>query len=753
MMQYGAGLGVATLLPDFDFETYSEAGRAYDEEAGKWRMLEGTPKGTTNPLAAVGAPAYAEHPTTELLSLAYDLKDGKGPRLWVPALPPPVELFEYLQGGGLIEAHNSGFEAYIWQYVCVGRMGWPAFNFDQLRCSMAKCRAWSIPASLADAGDYLRVPVQKDADGKRLLKKFSQPRNPTKTDARLRIRPEEDAVDGPRIYSYNVDDIRAEEGVSIRVPDLSPAELDMWLLDQRINRRGVYIDRPHLDDCVHLIREAGALFEAELSQITGGAVKSGSEVAKMSGFLAGLGVQLPDLTADTVAAALKRDDLPPVARRVVEIRAALSSSSVKKVYAIQRRLTSDGRLKDIFAYAGADRTARWAGRGPQPQNLPSSGPAVDCCGGCGRHQARGLDVCRWCGTGAEFLYAVEWSIAAVRDALAVAELRDARTMAYYFGDTFKAVSGCLRGLFMAAPEHEFICSDFSAIEAVVLAALAGETWRLEVFRTHGKIYEESASRICGIPFEEFLRHKEETGEHHPMRKKVGKVAELASGFGGWVGAWKAFGADKHVGDDRAIRDAILAWRAASPNIVEFWGGQVRETAPQSWDFVHEYYGLEGCAIQAVLNVGQTYSHNGLSFGVKDDVLYVRLLSGRFLQYHKPRLIQVECRRSKLPVYQLSYMGRNQTTGKWVRLETYGGKLTENVVQATARDIMAEALKRVEGGGYPVVLHVHDEIVSEVKKGHGSVEEFEALMSQCPSWCAGWPIKAAGGWRDDRYQKD
>lgn len=741
------------VVADFDFETYSEAGYYFNFNLRRWKLIPGVPKGTSHGLAAVGAAAYCEHPTSEVLSLAYDLKDGQGPTLWLPGQAPPQRLFEYLLSGGLIEAHNSGFEYFVWRYICAPRMGWPEFDyFTQLRCSMAKCAAWSIPTALAKAGEFLDVPVQKDAAGTRLLNKFSKPRNPTKKDIRLRILPSEDP-EGPRLYGYNVDDIRAEEGVSLRVPDLNPHELAVWQLDQKINARGVQLDVETVDACTQVINAASEKYVAELQAITGGLVKTASQVAELRTFLgASCGVHLEDLQAETVASALDKGGLNPTAKRLLEIRQTLSASSTAKSFAMQRRANKDGRLRGLFAYCGADRTGRFAGRGPQPQNTPASGPSVDRCDNCGRHQAYGLSACCWCGTDGAFLSPREWGFEAARDAAEVIRLGDLYTVEHYFGDAFKTVSGCLRSLYVSADGKDLICSDYSAIEAVVLAQVAGEEWRLEVFRTHGKIYEESASRICGIPFDDFLAHKENTGEHHPMRKKVGKVAELASGFGGWIGAWKAFGADKHIGSDREIKEAILAWRKASPKIVEFWGGQVRQRG-DLWEFDPEFYGLEGAAVQAILDPGQPYAHREVRYCMSGDVLYCKLPSGRFIQYHEPRLMQVACRRSGLPVYQITYMGRHATSSAWVRLDTYGGKLTENYVQAVARDLLVDALLRVEAAGYPVVLHVHDEIVSEVPEGWGSIDEFEKIMSQAPAWAEGWPIKAAGGWRGKNYRKD
>ena len=726
-----AGIGYATSMPDFDFESYSEAGLQFVDN--KWKTLDNCAK---RGLPAIGAAAYTEHPSTEVLSIGYNLKDGKGKRLWIPGMPPPLDLFAHIQAGGLLEAWNSSFEFHMWTNVCFARMGWPELPLAQYRDAMAKSRAHSLPGGLEKAGEILRVKSPKIEDGKRLLKKFSVPRNPTKNDPRTRIKPEEDLVDADKLYEYNLGDIDAESCVSMALPDMSDDELELWLLDQEINTVGVAIDTEALSNCISIVNQAYDKYLAELKGITGGVVNSAGENAKMIGWLGARGIHLPNLQAETVEKTLGEEwinsDLP--AKRVLEIRESLGAASVKKLFSIRARLSKDGRLKDLFAFCGADRTGRFAGRGPQPQNLPNSGPEVARCLGCGRHYILGVvgPSCPWCRvTGAGEI--VEWNVEAVEDALEVIALKDLATVEHYMGDAVAAVAGCLRGLFCAAPGHDLICSDYSAIEAVVLAALAGEEWRMEVFRTHGMIYEMSAAKITGIPFEQFQKHKAETGDHHPLRKKIGKVAELASGYQGGLGAWIQFGADKHL-SEAEIKESIKSWRIESPRIVKFW------------------YGLEEAAILAIQNPGQCFQYGGISYGVKDNVLYCKLLSGRTLSYHKPVLVPTltPWGADKL---QITYMGREATTNAWVRLDTYGGKLCENVVQATARDILTYAMVNEHKAGYKIVLHIHDEIVSEVPKGFGSVEEFEQIMATLPPWAKDWPIKAAGGWRGKRYRKD
>lgn len=713
-----------TPIASIDFETYSTAGYVWDPQAARWRSVSPSPP---HGLGAVGAAAYAEHPSTEVLCLAYSL--GGPPIVWAPGLPPPIDLFDHIARGGEVHAWNSIFEYLIWLHVCERRLGWPPLPLEQLRDTMARSYSHSLPGALANACGVLQTETRKDTDGQRLLRKFSMCRNPTKHDARLRIRPEDDPDDAVRLYQYCIDDVRTEQEIGRLIPELSDFELAVWKLDQVINARGVHIDRDGLDKLKGFVTEATGLYNAELTELTGGTVTSGSEVAKMTGWLAGRGVHTSDLQAPTVERLLAEPLLPPDCRRVLELRQRLSMSSVKKIAAIERRLSGDGRLRGLFAYQGGDRTGRWAGRGPQPQNLPSSGP-----------DPWGLE-----------------QVEAVLTARSFAELAGA------YDNPLAAISGSLRGLFTASPGYDLVCADFSAIEAVVIAELAGESWRQEVFRTHGKIYEMSASKISGIPFEEFERHRAETGDHHPLRKRIGKVAELASGYGGWIGAWKRFGADTFFGSDNDIRDSILKWRAESPAIVKFWGGQVREDPPGSYQFRRELYGLEGAAVRAILEPGTPHWYRGITYlipldntGFDDTALYCSLPSGRFLIYHKPRLTETTDRYSGMSIYKITFEGWNNDyklgPRGWMRLETYGGKLAENVTQAVARDLLAHAMLNVEAAGYPIVLHVHDEIVSEVSAGVGSVAEFEAIMSRTPPWAADWPVRASG-WRGKRYRKD
>lgn len=752
-MKIPAGHSYSTILPDMDFETYSEAGYVWDPAKQKWR---GASKGKSG-LSAVGAAVYSEHPSTEVLFLAFDLKDGKGSRFWVPGMVPPQELFDHIANHGIIEAFNSTFEYYIWKNVCRARMGWPPLPIAQLRCAMAKSRAWSLPGKLEKTAEVLAAPEQKDKAGNAIIKKLCIPKQPTENDKRLRRTYKEDPELFGKLYEYGLQDIKAEAAVSNLTPDLIPDELDMWLLDQRINTRGAHIDRAALNNCISIINQAQEKYNDELRIITGGAVQFASEIAKIQKWLLSEGVHMSSIDKEHIASALSGLDqyhLTDKARRVLEIRSSIGASSVKKLFSLNIRTSKDGFIRDLFAFCGADRTGRFAGRGPQPQNLPNSGPPVRKCESCHTVYWTGLDNCPHCGTGHAFSDTTDWCVEPVEDALRAISKRDLAHVEALWGDATGIVAGCLRGLFSAPPGYDLICSDYAAIEAVVLAFMAGEEWRMEVFRTHGKIYEAGASQITGIPFDDMMRHKQETGQHHPTRKKIGKVSELASGYQGWIGAWKNFGAGDFMDDDE-IKKAILSWRAASPSIVEFWGGQWRKD-PDRWNFTPELYGVEGAAISAVMYPGVAFQFRQVTYQVKNNVLYCKLPSGRLLNYHRPKLLQ-DTNPLDQEVLTLSYEGWNSDYKKgpvgWTSLYTYGGKLTENIIQAVARDILAHAMLSLDKSGYEIVLHVHDEIVAQVLEGLGSIEQFEKVMATMPEWCKDWPIRAAGGWRGKRYRKD
>jgi DNA polymerase bacteriophage-type len=741
------GAGFSTVFADMDFEAYSEAGHIWNPETQKWVPPVGAKK---RGLSVVGAANYAMHPSTEVLSLSYNLKLGAGKQTWTAGSPPPDDLFDHLRNRRPIEAHNAAFEYWIWEYVCRRRMGWPELPLWLLRDSMAKARAFALPGALDKGADVLQLQHRKNPDGQRLLKKFSMPRQPTKNDQRTRVLPAEDPQDFARLLQYNQDDIAAESELSARVPDLDADELEFFQSTLEMNIRGVQIDTDAVRACMVVLEQALERYDGELYRLTGGAVERASQVQRLQGWLGAYGVHASALDADALADLLARDDLHPAARRALKIRQLTGSAGVKKLYALARMTAPDGRAHDLFNYHGA-RTGRDTASDIQPQNLTTGGPSLRWCEGCDRPYGVALSGCPFCGTSEAFSRPAEWGWEAVEPALEVIRVGSLDWVEFVFGDALLAVSGCIRGLFVAAPGHDFIASDYSSIEAVVTAALAREQWRLEVFQRKEDIYYHSAGRVTGVAFEEYLAYKATHGTHHPDRKKYGKPGELGLGFGGWINAWRQFDKSDNFSDDD-IKRIIVAWREASPRVVELWGGQVRGKpwAPDRF----ELFGLEGAAISAVQNPGTCYSYGDITYGVYADILYCRLPSGRRLTYHKPRLEPSERWEGQV---SLTFEGWNTNPRKgalgWQRMTLYGGLLTENVVQATARDILRHAVKSLRNAGYPAVLRVHDELVAEVPEGFGSVEEMERIMGELPPWAAGWPIRAAGGWRGKRYRKD
>ena len=768
------GMGVSTVHPSMDFETYSEVG--YVLINGK---IKGVGPGSKGGLPVVGTPVYAEHPSTEVICLYYDLKDGKGRRGWMPGAPYPQDLIDHIANGGMIEAFNSTFEWYIWNMICTKRYGWPFLQLEQTVCVMSRSRRHSLPGSLAKCAEALGTP-DKDKAGKSLITKLTRPHTPTKNRKAIRRTPITDGEDFVAMYGYCDRDVETEDHAAARIPDLTFDERETWLCDQRINARGVNVDMESLDACLFTLEEATKLFTSELSTITGGAVNSVNEVAKMKEFLISQKCYAPDVTADTVRDLLARDDVAPLARRVLEIRAALGGANVKKLLKLSLQTSSDGRLRNQYMYCGADRTGRWSSAAAddnasnsQLQNITAKGPASQECADCGHiagHKCKVevlgvVGACPECGSnnwkqfkkpdGTFTAKRPDWTVEAVECALAAIRTRDLRYVMEAWGDPCAVLAGCLRGLFKAAPGKKLICADFSAVEAVVLACLSRCQWRIDVFNTHGKIYEMSASKIAGIPFEEFAAYKEANGMHHPLRKKIGKVAELASGYGGWIGAWCNFGAEAFMSEDE-MKQNILKWRAESPEIVEFWGGQFRQTGQRMSEGHPELFGLEGMAVAAILSPGKCFSYIDITFAVKDDILLCRLPSGRFLHYHQPRLAVMPGKWGKPDSYSITFMGYNSNSEKgpigWLRMETYGGRLAENVTQAVSADIQADALKGCERANYAIVMHTHDEGCAEVDEHFGSVDEMCAIMSKRPVWASWWPLRAAG-WTHQRYQKD
>lgn len=762
-------------VPTMDFETFSCAGFDFQEPSEKYPLGRWVaPPGAKDPgIAAVGAPAYSEHPSTEVLTLSYDLCDGRGVRRWRPGQPLPVDLFDHVMAGGVIEAHNAMFERLIVENCCVPKYGWPVFPASAWRCSMATALVSQRPAALGPLAEVLGLDQQKDTEGKRLIKKFCVPQQPIpglvdKKTGKVkrpdqparRIYPHDDPEDFERFCAYCDQDVRTEMAAMERLPPLEPHEVTAWQMTQQMNHRGLAVDRDGLESCMTILGQVIDKYGRECQDITGFNV---TQLEKLKGWLAAYGVHTDSLDADALAALLKRNDLPPIARRVLELRERTGSASVKKMFAIKNRLSSDNRLRDIMVHHGT-RPGRPTGEGPQPLNLPKAGPKLSWCD-CGR-PARPAPNCPWCGGLKRADAKTKWESAMVDHVVEIMSIGSLDMVEAYFGDAMTALQGCVRGLFQSGEGNDLVSTDYSSLQAVVAACLAGEQWRIDAFRNKEPIYLLGASKITGTPLDVYLEYHATHGDHHPDRQKIGKVSELACGFQGWINSYRAFGSEE---PDDVIKQQILGWRAASPMIVEAWGGQWR--GPPWRRERAELYGLEGMFIAAVQNPGQYFEYRGIGFCMEEhDCLTIRLpqIDGirRPLRYHEPRLTPSARNRDELSISYMTYnTNPNYGARGWIRMPTWGGRLFENVVMGVEVDIQRFGAKLMEAHGYPLVLSVYDENVAEIARNKPLtlglppvegldpyVQEVEHLLAIMPPEIADWPIRAADGWRGKRYRK-
>lgn len=639
-----------------------------------------------------GAWVYAEHPTTEVLCLAYKW-ERQPPQLWHPGMPL-IPLFDSISRADIVEAHNASFEYAIWLCVCCGKYHWPEPPVEKLRCSAAKASMHALPRSLEGACNALGLPIQKDMEGHRLMMKMCKPRRPRKDEPE--VNPDDPFGlywhEGPaelkRLYQYCMNDVIAEEALSDVLRDLPPKELDIWQLDQRINARGIQADIPAAEAMLAMVGEHESKLLARLNKLTHGSVKTAKQVEQMRKYLRGLGVDLPDLAAATVKEALK-GNLSNEARSILEIRRSLGRSSAAKYQAILDRSSGDGRVRGALLYHGAG-TGRWSGAGIQPQNFPSR--------------------IKTSVNPEEMLNVVLVGGLELHDAL-------------YEDDPMSTAGAVTRSVLTAREGHDLVVADYSAVEGRGLAWLAGEEKELDIYRSDQDVYIATAAMILHKPYAAVTKEE---------RQSPGKVATLACGYGGSVGAVRNFGGDG-LTDDEIKEQIVWPWREAHPKTVAFW----RE--------------LEEACFSAVSNPGQITSARAIGFRVQGPWLLCRLPSGRLLYYYDPDIRPMETSWGELKE-SVTYMTVDSLTKKWRRTNTYGGKLAENVTQAICRDLMAEAMLKVEAAGYHIVLTVHDELVCEVPERFGSVEELIDIMCVTPAWAKGFPVKAAG-FRSKRYKKD
>ncbi|HAT1145926.1 TPA: DNA polymerase [Corynebacterium striatum] len=638
-------------------------------------------------LTKSGVYPYAEHPDFDVLLFGYSI-DGNPVKVVDVASSEqlPAEVVEALVDPGVTKwAFNAAFER-----VCLS--AWLARHHPDLiagrnfldpaqwRCTMVWSAYLGLPMSLEQVATVLDLPVRKDSAGKKLITRFCTPARPSVLNqGEMRNLPASDPDGWEQFISYNRRDVEVELAIHDRLAGfpMPEAEWVTYALDQNINDTGIRLDRVLVDHAVQCDRQHRATTLARAQELTG--LENPNSPIQLKDWLTAHGTPLQSLTKDEVSAAL--DTATGEVREVLQLRGELAKSSVKKYETMQHVAGRDGRGRGFLQFYGAGRTGRFAGRLVQVQNLPRN-YLPDLC------EAR--DLVR---TG-EF-EAVELLYDSVPDTL----------------------SQLIRTAFVPADGHRFVVADFSAIEARVIAWLAGEATTLQAFRDGKDLYCETASRMFGVPVD---KH----GVNSGLRQK-GKIAVLACGYQGGVGALKAMGALRMGLAESELQPLVDAWRAANPSVVQLWAD------------------INAAAIEAI-STRQPTGVGALTFTVESGIMFVRLPSGRRLAYVKPKLGE-----NRFGGTAITHEGI-ATGRKWGQLETYGGKLTENIVQAVARDLLTFGMHQVDRAGYRIVMHVHDEIV--VETATATVDEICELMATAPDWAAGLPL-AADGYACDFYMKD
>ena len=639
---------------------------------------------SSNDLTSCGVYKYVEAPDFTILLFAYsidgekaqciDLASGEVLPDWIIAALTDPDVLK--------TAFNAAFERIcLTKYLGLSKPLDPA----QWQCTMVLAARMGLPLSLGQCGEVLHLAEGKMTEGKALIRYFSVPGKNGKRHLPA------DAPDKWQTFKdYNNRDVDVEQAIRKRVRRLQPAAFDelLYIADQEINDRGVMIDQVLVDAAARFDDEYKAELLKQAQEMTG--MENPNSPAQIKDWIS-------QVTGFTVASLNKKnlDDLEkqliywPKAQQVLAIRREMGKTSNKKYSAMQTCVCKDGRIHGLLQFCGAARTARWAGRLVQVQNLP-------------QNHLESLDYARY-----------------------LVKQGDLDEFEMNYGNVTQVLSELIRTAFIAAPGHTFHVCDFSAIEARVIAWLAGEEWVLDVFRSNGDIYCANASRMFKVPVE---KH----GQNAALRQK-GKIATLALGYGGGVSALEAMGGSKLGLTEDEEKEIVKLWRDSNPRIVKMWGI------------------IEKAAISAIKTGKSVTVHRGIQIGRRWGMLTITLPSGRTICYPRA-VIETEYNDGWRGDHEIiEYEGLNQTTKKWGSIRTYGGKLTENIVQAVARDILGIVILRAKEKGLPVVFHIHDEIIVEATPDQ-TLDQVEALFSEPIDWCRDLPLKGAG-YSTPYYLKD
>ena len=635
-------------------------------------------------LSKCGVYKYVEAPDFAVLLFAYSVDNGPVSCVdFAQGEELPDEILNALSDPDVIKtAWNAAFER-----ICLSKHFGLSRPFDpaQWKCTMVRAARMGLPLSLGQCGEVLKLTDGKMTEGKTLIRFFSMPgRNG------VRHLPSAAPDRWDTFKKYCIRDVEVEQALLAKVRRLEPAEFDeqLYIADQEINDRGVLIDRVLVDNAARFDIEYKAELLKEAQQITG--MENPNSAAQIKEYL-------KRMTGQTFESINKKniDEIEnaltywPKARRVMGLRREMAKTSNKKYEAMQTCVCDDGRIHGLLQFCGAARTGRWAGRLVQVQNLPQN------------HLAD-LDYARM-----------------------LVKAGDLEEFEMNYANVTQVLSELIRTAFIASPGHILHVCDFSAIEARVIAWIAGESWVLDVFKNGGDIYCATASQMFGVPVE---KH----GKNSHLRQK-GKISVLALGYGGGIAALEAMGGSKLGLTEHEEKETVKLWREANPNIVRFWAV------------------VEKAAITAIKTGNTVTIHRGITVGFRWGMLLITLPSGRTICYPRAR-ISMEYNDGWRGDHEIiEYEGMNQTTKKWEITRTYGGKLTENIVQATARDILGVVMLRARRENLPIVFHVHDEIIAETPIDR-PLTDVEALFSEPIEWCRDLPLKGAG-YSTPYYLKD
>ena len=637
-------------------------------------------------LTARGVYAYTEAEDFEILLFGYAFDDepvrvidfAKQEEL------PPEVLFSLNDPAVIKTAFNANFET-----TCLSKY-FSGINADQWQCTSVLAATLGFPHNLDGVAKVLKLEQQKDAIGKSLIRLFSIPCKPRTANlfekAATRNLPEHDPEKWELFKKYCAQDVEVEREIRKKLERFQILEEEhrIWQLDQKINDTGVKVDKVLVSKAIECDTSYQQRLVEEALKLTG--LDNPKSVSQLKAWLYEVeGLEVDSLNKETVPELLKETESATV-HRMLELRRDMAKTSVKKYQKMEMTLCLDERVRGLFQFYGANRTGRWAGRLVQVQNLP-------------QNKLKDLDLAR------ELLRSGDYE-----------------TLELLFESVPNVLSQLIRTAFIPSEGCTLMVADFSAIEARVIAWLAGEKWRMNVFNGHGKIYEASAAQMFKVPIESI-------GKTSPLRQK-GKISELALGYQGAKGALITMGALKMGLEESELPGLVTAWRQANPNIVQLW------------------YDVENAAIRAVEGKTSASIQLGINFSYESGFLFITLPSGRRLAYVKPR-IEVEERFNKSGI---TYEGMDQTTKQWCRLKTYGGKLVENIVQAIARDCLRDSMLRLDAAGYRIVMHVHDEVILDAPIGKGTLEEACAIMGQPLDWAPGLPLRA-DGYETPYYKKD